>query len=277
MARHTTLLPLVLVALFLATFSFETVGAIDCSYFDGSQIKLVTFDTFAALTLLPESLANSVAHYLPDLDQAQVNQIVDAWITVYADNLGHSFEVSVTGYYPFQWMVNTSIVEILSNMSISVTNETLSGLEGSWGDLIPRPGANITLQALQAAGLEVGPLSNGDYFTLQRAFTVFAPKVIPNYIFSSDFPVMCFKNCSEIYQHVLDVTGYLPTQYLHVAGSNYDGEGARAAGIFSAVLETEYTSDRNMADAYSPANTPCFFLKSLTDVLPILGVELTSL
>jgi len=261
----------------LALSSFERPAhGLDCSEFDASQIKLVTFDTFAALTLLPQSLNRSVRSLLPQLNDTQYAQVVDSWITAYAENLGHSFDITITGPFPFRWMVNTSIVEILEGLNVTIDSETLVDLENSWGDLIPRPGANVTLEALQGAGFEVGPLSNGDYYTLEQAFKVFAPQVIPDYVFSSDYPVMCFKNCSKIYQHVLNTTGYDATQYLHVAGSMYDGEGARGAGVFSAVLEAPEEDEPSFlgTDMYNPANMPCFFLRNLTDILPILGVPI---
>ena len=49
-----------------------TSTVLNCSTFDPHKIKLVTFDVFAALSLLEESLTNNIHALLPQLTPDQV-------------------------------------------------------------------------------------------------------------------------------------------------------------------------------------------------------------
>jgi len=260
-----------------------TTEVLNCSQFEPHNIKLVTFDVFAALSLLEESLTRNIAKLLPQLTPPQVNQVVNEWILVYENNLGHNFTLAVNGPQPFRWMLNSSLPSILHDVGVTnIDTQTYNALVNCWGDLIPRDDAKSTLIKLSQAGFKVGPLSNGDTPTLTQAFVVYKPEVTPSYMLSSDFPVMCFKDCAGIYLHMLEVTGYSPLEVIHVAGSMYDGVGARNAGLFSAVLDGDgHGDDDNVSRQYqsryqrdSNINSndvqPCFILQHLSDIIPIL-------
>jgi len=248
---------------------------LECSQFDASKIKLVTFDVFAALTLLQESLTENVATLLPQLTPDQVTNFVGEWLDVYESNLGHNFSLSVTGPEPFRWMLNTSLPQILLDNGVtSIESQTYDALINSWGNLIPRSDAKFTLMKLTSAGFRVAPLSNGDTFTISQAFSAFAPEVLPSYYFSSNFPVMCFKDCEGIYQQT-HRSDYSPLQILHVAGAMFDGKGARAAGLFSATLVGDDPSSVQFQNGKSRRSNSgdydtCFELQKLSDLIPIL-------
>lgn len=268
--RKTYIRILLVVVLAASVSATRSPEILNCTLFNPNNIKLVTFDVFAALSLLVDSLTQNIASILPQLSSSQVDQVVNEWLLAYEDHEGLNYSVSITGPQPFRWMLTTTLPQILADVGIdSVSPATFNALVDSWGDLTPRKTAKYTLIKLNAAGFQVGPLSNGDVITISTAFSVYAPEVKPSFTFTSDFPVMCFKNCSGIYQHVLDVTGYNPLQVLHVAGAMYDGQGARNAGLFSAVLEGNTMRSRRSVDS-ADAPQPCFLLQSLSDLVPIL-------
>jgi len=240
---------------------------ISCSEFDKKNIKLVTVDVFAALTLLDESLFRNIAQILPNITRQQVEGVVGDWENVYGDHLGLSFDVNVTGVHPFRWMLNQSLPQILqqNNITEDINATTITNLIDSWGNLILRPSAKSTFMNLSNAGYLVGPLSNGDDEIVSHAFSALSPEVKPAYVFTSDYPVMCFKNCTGMYHNVLNVSGFSVNEVLHVAGSMYDGRGARTAGLFSAVLKPDSHHRHN-----NTANYPCFILNDLSDLLSIL-------
>eukprot|EP01111_Echinosteliopsis_oligospora_P005210 TRINITY_DN18448_c0_g1_i1.p1 TRINITY_DN18448_c0_g1~~TRINITY_DN18448_c0_g1_i1.p1 ORF type:complete len:283 (-),score=62.98 TRINITY_DN18448_c0_g1_i1:18-866(-) len=246
------------------SISSSSPSVISCSLFKKQNIKLVTVDVFAALTLLDESLDRNIAAILPQLTSDQVLDFVTAWENVYADHLGYTFDEKLSGPHPFRTLMNDTLPQLLSKYNVTVNETQANELVNSWGDLILRPSAKPTFTNLTAAGFHIAPLSNGDEEIVSHAFSALAPEVEPSFVFTSDYPVMCFKHCTAIYQHVLQVSNYSALEVLHVAGSMYDGKGARSAGLFSAVLDP---GSHHRNDTY---NYPCFVLNDLSDLLDIL-------
>ena len=236
---------------------------IPCSTFDSKIIKIVTFDVFAALMDLDTSLKINIADIVPTLNQKEVNSIAEQWENAYGSYAGTVFVESVTGPSPFLWVLETSLTEILYNMSISVTKDQFSDLIDAWGHLIPWPDTANVLTQIYNAGFKVATLSNGDVGTLTTAMQVFAPNVSFSYYFSSDFPVGSFKPDEAMYNQVQPATSLNPNQILHVAGASIDGWGARNAGLYSALLSSP---------PYPKPPLPCFLLDDITELPAVLGI-----
>ena len=208
----------------------------------------------------------NIALILPDLTSKQVNTLAQKWESAYSDYAGTVFDESVTGSEPFQWVLNTSLKSILTDMKIEVTDSQFSQLIACWGDLIPWPGTTETLQTVYNANFHIGTLSNGDENTLKNAMKIFQPyNVSFSYYFNSNFPnAGSFKPDSRMYHQLLQLTSYNPNEILHVAGANIDGWGSRNSGLFSALVNSP---------PYPQKPLPCFFLKNITDVPKVLGIE----
>lgn len=207
------------------------------------------------------SLTKSVSGILPRLSPDQVKKLVGDWEGAYGNKAGAVFDESITGPSPFQYVLRTSLDNILLKMSLTVTSEEYEALVAAWGHLIPWPGTEQVLAKLHQANFTLAALSNGDRNTLISATSVFE-KTSPfvNW-YSSDFPVGSFKPDAAMYNQVL---AQIPAeQHLHVAGAPIDGQGSRKAGMYSALL-------RNRQYPLPPY--PCFVLKDITDLPAVLGI-----
>lgn len=236
--------------------------SLSCSEFDPSKITLVTFDVFAALMDTPTSLTKSVSFILPRLSPPEVDQFVNSWLSAYGSYAGTVFNESVTGQQPFQWMLNTTLIQIDHDMSLNLTSEESGALVAAWGDLIPWPATTETLTQIYSANFSVAPLSNGDSGTLANAVSVFYPSVVMSYIFSSDFPSAgSFKPNYRMYEQVLAGSGRDIHQVLHVAGAPQDAYGARDYGLFSALVYNK---------PIPGPNKPCFVFQNITELTAVL-------
>lgn len=208
----------------------------------------------------------NVGRVLPTLTSVQVNTLVQKWESAYSDYAGTVFDENVTGSQPFQWVISTSLKSILQDMNISVTNDEFNALLAAWSDLIPWPGTTETLQKVSQANFKVATLSNGDENTLKTAMKYFDSYNISfSYYFNSNFPnAGSFKPDENMYHQLLKSTNYSPQEILHVAGANIDGWGSRNAGLYSALVNSP---------PYPKKPLPCFFLKNITEVPGILGIQ----
>ena len=229
-----------------------------------SNIALVTFDVFAALMDTPNSLISSVATILPRLSPSAVNSLVDQWLNDYSNYAGYVFDESITGPSPFQWVIRSSLSNMNSSMNLQLSTEETERLILAWGKLTPWPGTyDVLAKISNSSSIALAPLSNGDVGTLNAAMAVFQPHTIPKFLFSSDFPIGAFKPDSAMYKQLLADHGVTVEQVLHVAGSPTDAQGARKAGLFSALVY-----NKPIPGVYAP----CFSLKNITDLLPVLGL-----
>lgn len=264
------ILPLVTVALALliSTISVQTAALqpISCSTLNVSALRVVTFDLFGALMLTDLSLSRSIGALLPSLSSNDVENLTEQWLDAYASYFGKSVPPSLT-HQPFQWIIRSSLVAILSSFGLSVKvpegSTTFNALVSAWGNLQPRDGATEVLVKLSRK-YQLGLLSNGDAATLQAALHVFPPSVNVSLILSSDYPVNCFKPCSAMYAQALAAVGGDQTQVLHVAGSAFDTHGARTFGIYSGAI------DRS---AVHTNPQPCFAFDDIKQLLSFFDVD----
>lgn len=63
---------------------------------------------------------------------------------------------------------------------------------------------------------------------------------------------------------VEQVSGLAKNEILHVARSGFDAKGAREYGFFAALSYSEPEKE---------GEQPCFVVKNIADLLPILGVH----
>ena len=149
-------------------------------------------------------------------------------------------------------------------MNLQLSTEETERLILAWGKLTPWPGTyDVLAKISNSSSIALAPLSNGDVGTLNAAMAVFQPHTIPKFLFSSDFPIGAFKPDSAMYKQLLADHGVTVEQVLHVAGSPTDAQGARKAGLFSALVY-----NKPIPGVYAP----CFSLKNITDLLPVLGL-----
>lgn len=237
---------------------------IDCSSLNVSTLRVITFDLFGALMLTPSSMERNIASILPSLSSSEIKTFTNKWLSDYVSYFGKSFPTTLT-HQPFAWLIRKSLLEILKSFNLSSTiqenSETFNSLLSSWSNLEPRPGVTEVLSKLSEK-YQLGVLSNGDKNTLETAVRVFPPSTF-SFIFSSDYPVNCFKTCSSMYAQALDVVDQDRTKVFHVAGSAYDSEGARTFGILSGAI------DPSAAQAHSKA---CFGFNDITQVISFFNV-----
>jgi len=252
-----------LAALIVCALRYVSVAAVSCDEYDASKISVVTFDCFAAMMNLEDSLLRNVKQIVPYLSDGQVSQLVTSWINGYGSYGGKTFDESVTGQYPFLWVTATNLDKASHDMGLHFSSEEFDALVKCWGDLIPWDGTQETMEILAENNFTLAALSNGDTDTLTRAVSIFGLKF--EYIFSSDFPdVGAFKTVPTIYTQTLAATGLTEYNILHIAGAPGDGWGARNAGFFSGLV---------YADPQDKDLKPCFLLKNITELPAILGIE----
>ncbi|CAF1360932.1 unnamed protein product [Adineta steineri] len=210
------------------------------------------------------SLQRNIAALIPTLSSGEVEKFTDTWLDAYASYFGHSFSSSVT-HQPFQWVIRSSLIDIL--MSFGLSNKIPEGspifdsLLSTWNNLQPREGAVEVLEKLSTK-YQLGLLSNGDTNTLQAAARVF-PSLNKSLILSSDYPANCFKTCSAMYAQALDAVHGDLTKVFHVAGSAFDANGARTFGIFSGAIDSS---------AMHTEPQPCFAFDDIRQLLTFFDV-----
>lgn len=266
MAQRWDAFVAIVFALIVATPGVENASlrpiseVIPCSSLNVSALSLVTFDLFGALMLTEASLEKSITRLVPSLSTAQIKRFTDDWLSAYASYFGKSLPPSLT-HQPFQWIIRTSLVKILDSFQLSKTipegSTTFEALVAAWGDLQPRPEATEVLAKLSQK-YQLGLLSNGDTNTLRSALRGFPSSVNVSVILSSDYPVNCFKPCSEMYAQALTAVHGDLSKVIHVAGSAFDAHGARTFGIFAGALDSS-------AKHTSPE--PCFAFDDITQLL----------
>jgi len=249
-------------AVVLATVAPGTLG-LNCSSFDPQQIKIITFDTFAALMATEASLSTNIQTLLPELNASAVQAFVQDWVGVYGSYFGTSFNPATQAPEPFTWVIRTGLVEVLTNFGLitqyPVGSSVFELLAVSWAHLTPWPNTAKVLRLLQSKYL-VAALSNGDHDTLVTATSAFFPEVQLAGVYSSDYPVGVFKPLPGIYEQVANEYGF--GSVLHVAGSSVDAWGARSYGIYAALL----------GEAPQPGPQPCFLLKDITYLPAVMGL-----
>lgn len=186
----------------------EKISRLDCSTFDPSDLRLITFDVFAALMDLVPSLENGVMEAVPELRIDQARAIANDSMNGYGSYMNTSFTPEQTkGLEPFQFVIQSTLETSVINRGLTslipVGGEKFWRILEGWGNLIPRQNTKPVLAKLQHRYL-LAPLSNGDKRTLAHAMNVLAPQVhMSRFIFSSDFPVAVFKPLAPIYSQVL--------------------------------------------------------------------------
>ncbi|CAF1084551.1 unnamed protein product [Adineta ricciae] len=236
-----------------------------CPSLNVSALRLITFDLFGALMLTRSSLQSHIAELLPSLSSSDVERFTDTWLEAYVSYFGKSFPRSQTRQ-PFLWVIHSSLLQILESFKLSTIvpedGSTFKSLIKAWSNLQPRPGTVEVLSKLSQK-YQLGLLSNGDKDTLQTALRVFPSSVNISSIFSSDYPINCFKTCSAMYAQVLEAVHGDKTQVFHVAGSAYDTHGARTFGIFSGAIDSS-------AKHTSPP--PCFAFDDIRQLISFFNV-----
>ncbi|CAF1342734.1 unnamed protein product [Adineta ricciae] len=236
-----------------------------CPSLNVSTIRLITFDLFGALMLTKSSLQSNIAELLPSLSSSDVERFTNIWVEAYVSYFGKSFPRSQT-HQPFLWVIHSSLLQILESLKLSTIvpedSFTFKSLMKTWSNLQPRPGVVKVLSKLSKK-YQLGLLSNGDKDTLQTALRIFPSSVNISSIFSSDYPINCFKTCSAMYAQVLEAVHGDKTQVLHVAGSTYDTHGARTFGIFSGAIDSS---------AKNTNPSPCFAFDDIQQLISFFNV-----
>jgi len=244
------------------SFYFGLSTSLDCKSFDSREIRLVTFDVFAAMMDTESSLVNSVYSLLSKalgVSFSVSQDIAYEWLESYGNYAGHVFTVNATnGEQPFLWLIKTNLPTILHkyNVNVSTSSQLFQNLIDAWGVLTPWPQTQNSILRVASARPDIAfaTLSNGNVNTLRHAVSSL-PNVPFSSFFSSDWPVGAFKPNIAMYLQLLK-SGLSPNQILHVAGADIDGRGARDAGFFSALVYSDPV----------PGNQPCFLLKNITDL-----------
>ncbi|CAF2091988.1 unnamed protein product [Rotaria magnacalcarata] len=238
---------------------------ISCSSLDLNKLRLVTFDLFGALMLTESSMNQNIASLLPSLSSLDVEKFTSNWLSAYVSYFGKSFPSSLT-HQPFLWIIRSSLLKILDSFDLTSMvpehSDTFNSLMSVWGNLKPRSGATEVLTKLSRK-YQLGLLSNGDKGTLQAALRIFPSSVNVSLTLSSNYPVNCFKPCSQMYAQALAAVDGDKNQVLHVAGSAFDAHGARSFGIFSGALDSS---------AMQTNPKPCFAFNDITELISFFKV-----
>ena len=238
------------------TLNLSDRTSISCNSLNISQLHLLTFDLFGALMKTEESLHDNIAEILPTLSKNDINIFTQLWLDAYVSNFGKTFPPSLT-HQPFRWIIQTSLIDILSKFGLSNLipegSQIFNSLLSTWANLKPKDGTIEVLTKLSKK-YQLALLSNGDQETLESAIRIFPSSVNISLIFSSDYPVNCLKPCSQMYAQALDSVSGNINQVLHVAGSAFDTHGALSFGIYSGALDPS---------AIHTTPTPCFAFEDI--------------
>jgi len=244
--------------------------SISCAELNSSQIKLITFDVFAALMSTQTSIETNIRMILPTLPNSNVTAFANNWINDYGSNAGQVFNNQTQLPQPFTYVIRTSLISILTKQNLislyppgSNIFETL--LNYCWSHLTPWSNTLNTLEILSKYYL-IGALSNGDTVTLRNITNIFLPTVSFSYIFSSDYPIGAFKPNIRIYNQLLQV-GFNINEIVHIAGSATDASGARAAGLFGGLLRDSPSGG---------VNKPCFSFPDITYLPAFFNISTAS-
>lgn len=244
-------------------------AAVDCAAFDLRNVKLITFDVFAALMDTPTALRNAgYAALGSELGASGVDALVTCWIADYASYAGKTFNATLHGTTPFVWVSRDGLAKCLAQAGAldahppgSAAFEALAG--SAWRQLTPWPGTGEVLERLNRRW-PLATLSNGDAATLRVATrAAFEPAGVTfSTHYSSDDPVMAFKPHPAMYAPAVAAAGGDPAGVLHVAGGAADAAGARAAGIPTVLLR---------ASAAGTTASPCWELADISQLEQAIG------
>jgi 2-haloacid dehalogenase len=252
-------------------------AAIDCVSYRLRDVKLITFDVFAALMDTPTALRNAVFAALgSELGVSGVDALVTCWITEYSNHAGEEFNATVTGPTPFQWVARDGLAKCLAQAGALDAHPpgsaAFEGLAGSaWRQLSPWPGTGEVLERLNRRW-PLATLSNGDAATLRAATrAAFEPAGVTfSAHYSSDAPVLAFKPHTRTYEAPVAAAGGDPAGVLHVAGGAADAAGARAAGIPTVLLRA--TPGPGGGTSVGGGTTaPCWVLKDISELELAIG------
>lgn len=252
--------------------------SLNCSDFNPKKIKLITFDVYGALMNTMDSLYQQarllVPHAIPD---NKVNQIIDCWMDHYAE----AKHVDAKKFNdPFDDFLRIGIVQCLSKFNLDwlLTKEKIDAFMNIWTKLKPWNVTVATLEKLTSKGIKIGIMSNGSTNSLSQLIKNSMPSVNFSYIFASTVP-KAFKPNVAVYKQV-ESTGFAMEEMLHVAGAQFDVNGARSYGVFAGLNKHEQANVEHfkMFSSYfadgSNADIPaCFVLKDLSDLLEIMKVD----
>ncbi|UJR20161.1 hypothetical protein I4U23_023293 [Adineta vaga] len=240
-------------------------SSISCSSLNVSTLQIITFDLFGALMSTESSLERNIAVLLPSLSSNEIKKFTNDWLDAYASYFGKSFSSLVT-HQPFQWVIRSSLIQLLASFHLSdrvpEESSTFNELLSTWHNLRPHDGIVDVLEKLSKR-YQIGLLSNGDTNTLKAALHAFPSSVNISLFLSSDYPVNCFKPCSEIYAQALNAVHGDLTKVFHVAGSAFDTNGARKFGIYSGALDSS---------AMHTQPQPCFAFDDIQQLLSFFNV-----
>lgn len=150
----------------LALVALPASSALECSQFNASSIKIITFDVFAALMNTYPSLLSNVGTMIPQANASVVESIVGDWVGVYGDWFGRVFNASTQQPQPFIWVVRTGLTSILAAHGLAndipTDSPQFNALCAAWAHLNPWPSTAKVLRQLQSR-YKVAALSNGDH------------------------------------------------------------------------------------------------------------------
>lgn len=240
--------------------------SLECSNFRPENIKLITFDVYAALMSTVSSLKTNIREIIPkNITDDKVNDYATCWVKYY----GGAMYADVSKYKePFEDYLKEGLKQCTEKLKMAdvVNEETIGKLILSWTKLTPWPETIDTLKKIQAHGIMLGILSNGSHDSLKSLSENSLPGITFKYIFSSTEPKV-FKPKSEMYRQVEN--SKLPLEnILHIAGADMDVEGCRNYGLLVG------HNQKQSGKIDFPENTkPCFTLENLSQLPKILNLK----
>jgi len=250
-----------------------------------SNIKVITFDLFAALMDTGTSVINNVNRITRNyLTTEEANHLAEGWLEHYGmtfweyNALARDPNMQFAEKNVFHLMLQVGLDHLVKKMNIDsrLPQSVRQELYQAWGNLTPWPKTAHVLSQLRnmtnpdgSKRFKLGVLSNGDRDTLSNATKIF--QSTNNFQFdyiigSSDSGL--FKPDPLFYEMVQKISGYSKEQILHVGGSEYDARGAKGFGYHAALNFGSATDFINLTG--NPKYNIDYFLKDIEDLLTIL-------
>jgi 2-haloacid dehalogenase len=190
-----------------------------------ARYRLITFDVYTALFDIEASLAPPVAAALGH--DADALRFVRDWRRKQMEYVLISNSLP-QARLSFESITRRALDDTLARTNRDIADAARADLVRAWRALEPWPEAADALSAVNARGIPIGLLSNGDEDML-KALLVRLPPVI-THVFSSE-EAGHYKPHPSVYALPLTRLQLGAGDLLHVAGSVTDVLGAKAAGL----------------------------------------------
>jgi 2-haloacid dehalogenase len=220
-------------------------------------IETVTVDSYGTLvdpSAVEKTLAAHVDETEPISNRWRSRSILYTLVSNYTDS-----------YQPFYDMNRDALVYALESHGVELSEETIEDVLSTYHALDVFDDVRDGIERITDAGYEVYVVSNGN------------PAMLDSMVESADIgdlieetisahEIETFKPAPELYQHAAARTGTPIDRIVHVAGPNFDIQGAMNAGMQGAWINR----DRGPWDGF--AANPDVTIDSFYDLADELGV-----